>query len=56
MSKQRLGILWAIICIASVIVMMLVQNITHWDMAWIIPIIGVLIAFVVTFVFGKDEA
>lgn len=54
MGEKKLGILWAIICMVSVIIMLIVQNATGWGMAWIIPVIGVCICFIVTFVFGKD--
>lgn len=55
MSKQRLGMVWAICCIASVLVMLVVQSTTGWGLAWIIPIVGVLVAFVISFVSSKDE-
>lgn len=55
MSKQRLGLLWAVISIVSIIIMLVVQNTTGWELSWIIPMIGVVVAFIVTFVFGKDE-
>ena len=55
MDKQKIGMLWAIVMIASVIVMIIVQNVTHWELAWIIPMVGVLICFIITFFFKKEE-
>ena len=53
MEEKKLGMLWAIICIASVILMFIIQNTTGWDLAWIIPMIGVLACFIITFILKK---
>ena len=55
MEQKKLGMLWAIICIASVILMFIVQSTTGWELSYVIPMIGVLICFIITFVFKKDE-
>ncbi len=56
MDKKKLAQLWAIICIASVVLMLVVMNVTRWDLFWVIPIIGVLVCMVLSFVLGtKDE-
>lgn len=55
MSNLKLGQLWGIVCIASVIIMLIVQNTTGWGMAWIIPMIGVLICCIVSFLFSNHE-
>lgn len=54
MNEKKLGMLWAIICIASVILMFLAQSLLHWEMAWILPMIGVLICFIATFALRKN--
>lgn len=55
MSKQKLGQLWGIIGIASVILMFVVAHFFGWGLAWICPMIGALIGSICSFMFGKDE-
>lgn len=47
--------LWAIVAIASVIIMLVVQSTTGWGLSWIIPMVGVLACFIVSFVLYKGE-
>ena len=55
MSKQKLGQLWGIIGVASVIIMFIVAHFTGWGFAWICPVVGVLVGMICNFVLGKDE-
>lgn len=55
MSKHKLGQLWGIIGVASIIVMFIVAQFTGWGFAWICPVVGVLIGMICSFVLGKDE-
>ena len=54
MSEQKNGMMWAIVMIISVLVMLVVQNVTHWELSWIFPIIGVVVCFIIIFVRKKD--
>ena len=55
MSKHKLGQLWGIIGVASVLVMFVVAYFAGWGIAWICPVVGALVGMICNFVLGKDE-
>jgi hypothetical protein len=55
MDKKKLAGLWAVVSMACIIAMLIAQGTFHWEQAWTIPMIGVVICLAVTFFFGREE-